>query len=161
MSTWQIVFAVGGVLVIAVLAALGWFLREELGAVLKTFGGIGSRIGDAVRDISALFWLIWCYVYAMRWRVRFWFQSKVGRTTSGILFFGSFFIVLELVVGVLHALGKRNHADAGGPDDFLAQFSFVGQLLSWLELPWWVEPVLVVLAVFVLVHHYREWRLRE
>jgi hypothetical protein len=132
MSWWLIILAVGAALLI-ILTVLGWFLRDELR------GG-----WDAV-------WLVWCWIYAMRWRVRFRLQGIVGQTAAGVLLTGSFFIFLELAISALHYVSGREHES----DGFLAQF------LPSVELPDWGDAVLVLLAVLVLKHHWHEWKLRK
>jgi hypothetical protein len=90
----------------------------------------------------------------MRWRVRFRLQGIVGQTAAGVLLTGSFFIFLELALGIIHYVSGREH-ESGGVDDILGQF------LPSFELPFWAEAVLVLLAALIVRHHWYEWKLRK
>lgn len=120
---------IGGGLVIFLLVSVGiWFAR--------TFR-------DELRDIARLSWLIWCWLYAIRWRIRFGLRTALGKTAAGIVLAGSGYVVLETLVAV------ARHS---------SHYPSIAEQLNIPELPLWSEAVLVILAILLLRNHFKEWR---
>ena len=125
------------------IGAIGWYLRNEL------------------RGIGGLLWLSWCWLYVIRWRLRFGLRTLVGRTAAGILLAGSFYIFAEFAMVVVHLLASDESHAPPGTD----QREPIGKTLALLPaiapLPLWMELTLLVLAALVFKHHWNEWRLQR
>lgn len=99
--------------------------------------------------VASLFWLIWCWGYIIRWRLKFAFQNNIGQTAGWLVLVGSFYIFLEfLIISIrfLMGMGEGNSS---------------AKLISLPHLPIQVEIILLILAVIVLIHHWREWKSRK
>ncbi|MNP00494.1 hypothetical protein D3C76_922860 [compost metagenome] len=118
-------------LLIATLMLLRFFAKEE------------------ITNIASLFWLIWCWGYVIRWRLKFAFQNNIGQTAAWFIFLGSFYIFLEFLIISIRYLAGSNE---GEPD---------AALISLPHLPVQIEVILLFFATIVLIHHWREWKLRK
>jgi hypothetical protein len=103
--------------------------------------------------ISELLWLIWCWIYTIRWRMRFAWRTATGQTAGGFLFFASLYVVLELTLAVVSALTE----EAGGPP---VRIPYIPHVPRIARLPLWAELVVILVAILVLRHHWREWNIK-
>lgn len=131
MSSLTIIYLVILFLLIAALMLLRFFAKEE------------------ITNIASLFWLIWCWGYVIRWRLKFAFQNNIGQTAAWFIFLGSFYIFLEFLIISIRYLAGSNE---GKPD---------AALISLPHLPVQIEVILLFFATIVLIHHWREWKLRK
>ena len=104
-------------------------------------------------------WLIWCWIQAIYWRIRFGLQSFFGQTAAGVLLAGSFVVFLELLLATVRFLRAEEHAGDSG------SMGVVAETLALLPTvpapPLWVDAILLVLAGLVFLYHYHEWKLRR
>jgi hypothetical protein len=142
---WWLITVIAGFGVVGLLALLVLFFREELKGLLELLTGFRQ-----------LMWLGWCWIYIMRWRARFYFRSGAGQTALSLLLTGSLFVFLELVLAAFHLISGTTH---GSPTD-----EILHRILSYtpeVEMPLWAELLAVVIAAWVLWHHWEEWKLRN
>ncbi|MGH9313732.1 MAG: hypothetical protein ACRD1S_11115 [Vicinamibacterales bacterium] len=122
-------------------------------------GFVGWYLRDEIKGIWSLVWLIWCWVQAMYWRLRFGLQTVFGQTAAGVLLAGSFYVLLELFVTLVRFLRAEGHVDKADSEGVVARTL---ALLPAVEAPpIWVEAMLLALAVLVFLHHWHEWKLRR
>src|SRR5687768_16589205 len=68
---------------------------------------------DEIRSLSRLGWLAWCWLYTIRWRLRFLLRSRFFQGAGALLFSGSLYIFLHL--GIAFVLLMRGHQTETGP----------------------------------------------
>ncbi|HEV7306476.1 hypothetical protein [Ensifer sp.] len=118
---------------------------------------------EEFEGIRTLCWLVWCWIYVIRFRIRFWLQSVFGQTASGVLFVASAYILFEVLLAFLRLVTHQSAEHAPGEATETPQ-GLWGRVISSLPvlpiLPFWVDVVIVVLALLVVRHHWKEWRIR-
>ncbi|MBL8269063.1 hypothetical protein [Steroidobacter sp.] len=126
--------------ILALLALLiRWLAPHECKAILKKLAGVISELG-------LLFWIVWCALYAARWRIRDFFRTWFGRTAAGVITLGSFYILLDVTGGVIRHLSVPEIA---------------AEIPELPALNLWLEGLLIALAVLVLRHHMLELRIQK
>jgi hypothetical protein len=151
-----------GVVVLVVLMLVGWCVRDELQGV---WNDSGRKLSEVLTGIAALMLMVWCWSYAIRWRLRFVFRNAIAQTLWGILIVGSFYIVLEMLIDLVREVSQTSI-----PDDGHKLAVSQEAILTWLDklrahipklpaMPMWVHVLLVLLALVVLYHHLQGWKL--
>jgi hypothetical protein len=193
MSSFKIALILGIAIAIALVVILiAKFAREvpkqitpELWKIVKLFYSFGSQvvsfliefgslIGKFLFSLWSLVWIVWCHIFAARWKIRFYSRYAFVRFTLGALLVGSFYVIAELTLALAHRvvaaipeIGATIHELAVAHPKFAnvtqaiirAYPKLITSILHIHELPLWIDILLVILAVMVSVHHFREFKI--
>jgi hypothetical protein len=158
----MLIWVTVGVFGLVMLMLVAWFVRDELQGV---WNDSGHKLSEVLAGIAALMLMLWCWSYAIRWRLRFVFRNAIGQTIWGILISGSFYILLEMTIDLV-----REAYQTSIPDDGHGTAVSQQAILAWLDrlraqipklpaMPIWVHILLFMLAMVVLYHHLQGWKL--
>jgi hypothetical protein len=119
--------------IVVVAAVIAWLVRDELS------------------QIAGLLWTVWCFVFIIRWKLRFLLRNFLVQTTLGVLLVTGFYLVIELGVAFLRHVGIAPWDWGNGH-----------RLILFSELPappLSIEVVLLVLAFLIARHRWHEWKI--
>lgn len=155
-----------GILVLVVLMSVVWCVRDELQGV---WNDSGRTLSEVLAGVVALMQMVWCWSYAIRWRLRFVFRNATGQTVWGVLIIGSFYIVLEMFIDLIRE-AYQTSIPGDGDRNLGSQQAIQEAILAGLDklrahipklptMPMWVNILLSILAIVVLHHHLQGWKL--
>lgn len=82
-------------------------------------------------------WFQWCILYTWVWRGQFKMRHFLARSGLSVLFVLSAIVVAEGALDLLK----------------------VPALIIYTHIPLWIDPIALIIAVFLAVNHFHEWRL--
>lgn len=149
----------------ALLVALMWMVWCVRGELRGVWNDSEHKLSEVLAGIGELMLLLWCWLYAIRWRLRFVSRNAIGQTFLGIAIVGSFYVVLEMFIDLV-----REAYQTSIPDDEPGTAGSQQAILMWLDklrahvpklptMPMWVHFLLVIFSLVVLYHHLRGWKL--